>query len=94
MEAFPAAVGLIIRALVVGARWSGRARRLALEQATATANSSREAALEARGMVLEDMVEQRDAHIEVLESRLGEKRPREPYPPMERLRTIWAYAGL
>jgi len=94
MEVFPAAVGLIIRALVVSARWGGRARRLALEQATATANSSREAALEARGMVLEDMVEQRDAHIEVLESRLGEKRPRSPYPLMERLRIIWAYAGL
>ena len=62
MEVFPAAVGLIIRALVVSARWGGRARRLALEQATATANSSREAALEARVMVLEDMVEQRDAH--------------------------------
>jgi hypothetical protein len=37
MEVFPAAVGLIIRALVVGARWAGRARRLALEQATAAA---------------------------------------------------------
>jgi len=34
-------------------------------------------------------VELRDAHIEVLESRLREKRPRKPYPLMERLRIIW-----
>jgi len=89
MEVFPTSVALIIRALVVSARWAGRARRLALEQATAAADANREAALEARVMVLEDMVEQRDAHIEVLESRLGRERPRRPYPLMERLRIIW-----
>ncbi|MGD0113557.1 MAG: DDE-type integrase/transposase/recombinase, partial [Armatimonadota bacterium] len=89
MEVFPASVTLVIRALVVSARWTGRARRLALEQATAAADANREAALEARVMVLEDMVEQRDAHIEVLESRLGEKHSRKPYPLMERLRIIW-----
>ena len=89
MEVFPAAVGLITRALVVSARWAGRARQLALEQATAGADSSREAALEARVMVLEDMVEQRDAHIAVLQGRLGEERPGKPYPLMERLRIIW-----
>ena len=71
MEVFPASVALVIRALVVSARWAGRARRLALEGATAAADANREAALEARVMVLEAMVEQRDAHIEVLESRLG-----------------------
>jgi hypothetical protein len=89
MEVFPAAVGLITRALVVSARWAGRARRLALEQATAAADANREAALEARVMVLEDMVEQRDAHIAVLQGRLGEERFRKPYPLMERLRIIW-----
>ena len=89
MEVFPASVALVIRALVVSARWAGRARRLALERVTSAADASREAALEARVMVLEDMVEQRDAHIEVLESRLGEERPRKPYPLMERLRIIW-----
>ena len=85
----PASVTLVIRALVVSARWAGRARRLALERATAAGDANREAALEARVMVLEDMVEQRDAHIEVLESRLGEKHSRKPYPLMERLRIIW-----
>jgi hypothetical protein len=89
MEMFPASVALIIRALVVSARWAGRARRLALEQATVAADSSREAALEARVVVLEDMVEQRDAHIAVLQGRLGEERHRKPYPLMERLRIIW-----
>ena len=89
MEVFPASVTLVIRALVVSARWAGRARRLALEGASAAADANREAALEARVMVLEDMLEQRDAHIEVLESRLGEERSRKPYPLMERLRIIW-----
>jgi transposase len=89
MEVFPASVTLVIRALVVSARWAGRARRLALERATAAADANRKAALAARVMVLEDMVEQRDAHIEVLESRLGEELSRNPYPLMERLRIIW-----
>ncbi len=89
MEVFPASVTLVIRALVVSARWAGRARCLALERATAAADANREAALEARVMVLEAMLEQRDAHIEVLESRLGEARSRKPYPLMERLRIIW-----
>jgi transposase InsO family protein len=89
MEVFPASVALVIRALVVSARWAGRARRLALERATAAADANREAALEARVMVLEGIVEQQDAHIEVLESRLGAGRPRKPYPLMERLRIIW-----
>ena len=89
MEVFPTSVALVIRALVVSARWAGRARRLALEETTVAADASREAALEARVMVLEDMVEQRDAHISVLESRLGQERPRKPYPLMERLRIIW-----
>ncbi len=89
MEVFPASIALVIRALVVSARWAGRARRLALEQTTVAADANREAALEARVVVLEDMVEQRDAHIEVLESRLGQERSRKPYPLMERLRIIW-----
>lgn len=89
MEVFPASVTLVIRALVVSARWAGRARRLALGRAIAAADANREAAWEARVMALEAMVEQRDAHIEVLESRLGEQRSRKPYPLMERLRIIW-----
>ena len=89
MEVFPASVALIIRALVVSARWAGRSRRSSLEQMTAGAETSRVAELEARVVTLEDTLELRDAHIEVLESRLGEERPRKPYPLMERLRIIW-----
>jgi transposase InsO family protein len=89
MEAFPASVALIIRALVVSARWAGRSRQSTLEEMTAAAETSRVAELEARVATLEDIVELRDAHIEVLESRLGEKRPRKPYPLTERLRIIW-----
>jgi transposase InsO family protein len=89
MEVFPASVALIIRALVVSARWAGGTRQSTLEEMTAAAGRSRVAELEARVATLEDTVELRDAHIEVLESRLGGKRPRKPYPLMERLRIIW-----
>ena len=89
MEAFPASVALIIRALVVSARWAGRSRQSTLEEMTAAAERSRVAKLEARVATLEDTLELRDAHIEVLESRLGGKRPRKPYPLMERIRIIW-----
>ena len=89
MESFPASVALIIRALVVSARWAGRSRRSTLEEMTAAAETSRVVELEARVATLEDTLELRDAHIEVLESRLGEKRPRKPYPFMERIRIIW-----
>ena len=80
MEVFRASVALIIRALVVSARWAGRSRRRTLEQLTAAAETSRVAQLEARVASLEDTLELREAHIEVLESRLGQERPRKPYP--------------
>jgi len=89
MEVFPASVALIIRALVVSARWAGRTRQSTLEEMTAAAETSRVTELEARVATLEDIVDLRDAHIEVLESRLEEKRPRRPYPLTERLRIIW-----
>jgi hypothetical protein len=78
----------LVRALIVSGRWAGRARRLALEQAALAADRNREAALAARVMVLEDLLEQRDAYISVLESRLGKERPRKPYPLMGRLRIM------
>jgi hypothetical protein len=40
-------------------------------------------------MVLGDAVAFRDARLEVMERRLGEERPRRPYPLMERLRLLW-----
>jgi len=89
MEVFPASVVLVIRALVVSARWAGRSRQLSLEQMTAAAEANRVAALEARVAVLEDRLELQEAHISVLESRLGQERPWKPYPLMERLRIIW-----
>jgi len=75
MEVFPASVALIIRALVVSARWAGRSRQSTLEEMTAAAETSRAAELEARVATLEDIVELEDAHIEVLESRLKRSVP-------------------
>jgi transposase len=89
MEVFPASVVLIVRALAISARWAGTQRRVTLEHMTAGAEASRIAELEARVLTLEDRLELREAHIEVLESRLGKERPRKPYPLVERLRIIW-----
>jgi transposase InsO family protein len=79
----------MVRAMVVSARWAARSRRLSLERACACAEAGRVARLEARVMALEDAVAFRDARLEVLEKRLGEERPRRPYPLMERLRILW-----
>jgi len=89
VEIYEASVSLMVRALVVSARWGGRSRRLSLEQACARAEARRVAQLEARVMVLEDAVAFREARLEVLERRLGEERPRRPYPLMDRLRILW-----
>jgi hypothetical protein len=45
--------------------------------------------LEARVVMLEDAVAFRDARLDVMEKRLGEERPRRPYPLVERLRILW-----
>ena len=89
MEIYEASVSLMVRALVVSTRWAARSRRLSLEGACARAEAGRVAQLEARVMVLEDAVAFRDARLEVLEQRLGEERPRRPYPLMERLHILW-----
>ena len=89
MEIYEASVSLMVRALVVSARWAARSRRISLEQACAPAEAGRVAQLEARVLVLEDAVAFRDARLEVLERRLGEERPRRQYPLMERLRILW-----
>jgi len=89
VEIYEASVSLMVRAMVVSARWAARSRRLSLERACARAEARRVAQLEARVMVLEDAVAFRDARLEVMERRLGEERPRRPYPLMERLRILW-----
>jgi transposase InsO family protein len=75
VEIYEASVSLMVRAMVVSARWAARSRRLRLERACAKAEAGRVAELEARVMVLE--------------KRLGEERPRRPHPLMERLRIVW-----
>ena len=89
MEIYEASLSLMVRAMVVSARWAARSRRLFLERACAGGEAGRVAELEARVVMLEDAVAFRDARLEVLEKRLGEQRPRRPYPLMERLRILW-----
>ncbi len=83
MEIYEASVSLMVRALVVSGRWAARSRRLSLQRICARAEAGHVAELEARVLVLEDAVAFRDARLEVLERRLGEERPRGPYPLME-----------
>jgi len=96
VEIYEASVSLMVRALVVSARWAARSRRLGLERACAKAEAGRVAESEARVMALEDAVAFRDARLEILEKRLGEERPRRPYPLVERQRILWAmeYYGI
>jgi len=89
MEIYEASVSLMVRALVVSARWAARSRGLSLERACARGEAGRVARLEARIMVLEDAVAFRDARLEVMAKRLGEERPRRPYPLLDRLRLLW-----
>jgi len=89
VEIYEASVSLMVRAMVVSARWAARSRGLCLERACASGEAGRVARLEARVMALEDAVAFRDARLEVMEKRLGEERPRRPYPLMERLRILW-----
>ena len=89
MEIYEASVSLMVRALVVSARWAARSRRLGMERVSGHAEAGRVAQLEARVLMLEDAVAFRDARLEVMERRLGEERPRGFYPLMERLRILW-----
>ena len=89
MEIYEASVSLMVRAMVVSARWAARNRRLGLERACARGEAGRVEKLEACVLMLEDAVAFRDARLEVMEKRLGEERPRRPYPLMERLRILW-----
>jgi len=89
VEIYEASVSLMVRAMVVSARWAARSRRLGLERACARAEAGRVAQLEARVIALEDAVAFRQARLAVLEQRLGEERPKRPYPLLERLRILW-----
>jgi hypothetical protein len=89
VEIYEASVSLMVRAMVVSARWAARSRRLSPERTCARSEAGQVAQLEARVMLLEDAVAFRDARLEVLEKRLGEERSRRPYPLMDRLRLLW-----
>ena len=89
MNVFPLAVSLTVQAMLLNAKWAGRRRQLCLEQAAGVADHNRLAELEARVLFLEDALALRDAHVEVLERRLGSRGGRRPYEPTLRLRILW-----
>ena len=59
-EIHEASVSLMVRAMVVSARWAARSRRLRLERACARAEAGRVAEFDAGILVLEDAVVFRD----------------------------------
>jgi len=73
MEIYEASVSLMVRAMVVSARWTAGSQRLSLARPCARSEAGRVVQLEARVMLLEDAVAFRNARLEVLEKRLGQK---------------------
>ncbi len=67
MGIYEASVSLMVRAMVVSARWAARSRGLSLERACAGAEAGRVAHLEARLLLLEDALAFRDTRPEALE---------------------------
>ncbi len=89
MKVFPLAVSLTVQGMLLNVRWAGRRRLLCLEQAAGIADHSRVAELEARVLFLEDALALREAHVQVLERRLGKSGARRPYEPTQGLRILW-----
>ena len=89
MKVLHTAASLIVQAMLLTARWAGRRRQLCLQQAASVADHGRAAELEARVLFLAGALALRDAHIEVLERRLGSRGGRRPYEPTLRLRILW-----
>ena len=87
MDAFQTAVALIVKSMVISARWAAGSRLLCLRQAAS--RPGREAQLQARIQALEDKLQQRDATIALLRKRLGQVKSRRPYTLAQRLRILW-----
>jgi len=87
MDPFQTAVTLIIKSMVISARWAAASRLLGLRQAAS--RPGREAEFEARIQALEDKLAQRDATIALLRKRLGQVKSRRPYTLGQRLRILW-----
>ena len=94
MEAAGTSICLVMKAVLLSARWAGRSRRLGLEQA---AQASGEAAeVQAENAVLRDTVEFLVERLACAERRLKAAHIRKPYSLAERLHILWCieYFGI
>ena len=88
MEVFEAAVSLMVKSMMLGARWAGHRRRLCLRQAAA--GVSELAQLRAELVVLRDENHRLEFENGLLPSRLREAHSRKPhYTPIQRLQILW-----
>jgi len=94
VEAAETAVCLVVKAVVLSARWAARRRRLCLED---SANLPGELAeLRAENVALRDTLELQGEQIAHLRRRLRQANVRMPYSLSERLRILWCveYFGI
>jgi len=94
VEAAGTSVCLVMKAVLLSARWAGRSRRLGLEQAAKAAGDGAE--VEAEKVMLQDTVELLTERLACAERRLKAAGIRKPYSPAERLHILWCieYFGI
>ena len=94
MKAAGTSVCLVMKAVLLSARWAGRARRLGLEQAASASSDGAE--LLAENVSLRDTVEFLTERLGCAERRLTAANLRTPYSPAERLHILWCvkYFGI
>jgi len=88
MEVFEAAVSLMVKSMMLGARWAGHRRRLCLRQAAAGVGEL--AQLRAELMALRDENHRLKFENRLLRSRSDKAHARKPhYTPIQRLQILW-----
>ena len=94
MEAAGTSVCLMMKAVLLSARWVGRSRRPGLEQAAKAAEDG--AGAEAEKLMLRDTIELLVEQLACAQRCLKAAGIRKPYSPAERLHILWCieYFGL
>jgi len=85
LDIITTAVSLIIKAALLAAQWSGRARRRGLEKLAAMDADSRDKEL----LFLRDRVHQLQSQVSILQKRIRKKKKHPRYTLRERLFTLW-----
>jgi len=89
MEVFEVAVSLIVKSLVLSARWAGQRRLLCLRQAAARAGAGELAHLRAELMAVRDENQRLQSENRLLRSRVRQAPRRKRYSLMQRLQILW-----